>query len=76
MSNGEVCCILQVCCPPEALGARRKALRTWLVQSAGCHADCAEAVAKELLDAFDFAPAGTIGPLVRATAEMARTHHE
>ena len=50
MSNGEVCCILGVCCPPAA--AREK-LSVEIEKAGGCDADTSRKCADWLLDTFD-----------------------
>jgi hypothetical protein len=57
MPNGEVCCLLQVCCPPEV--ARRtmaeKMMHKWDIDP-----KAARACADWLYDHFQLLPAGTI----------------
>ena len=71
MSNGEVCCILGVCCPPAE--ARVKLVSEFQKVS-GYDADGCEKIVAFLDDRFDFAPKGTVQPLIDAIAAMARAH--
>ncbi len=70
--NGEVCCILGVCCPP-ASAEQRDALATSLKTSHPHLADahCAD-VAGWVLEHFDLAPAGSLTHLKSAIATMAK----
>jgi hypothetical protein len=71
--NGEVCCILQVCCPPEQ---RAAALAKELAADSSSplfgHAHLAVQTAEFLFTYFDLAPAGTLGPLVEKISAIAR----
>ena len=75
MSNGEAMnCILQICCP-ENSQASVEALASHIQQHNphwGLQAPQAEAVAKYVLDTFDLAPKGTLGPLKAEIARLAR----
>jgi hypothetical protein len=71
MSNGEVCCILGVCCPPER---RRDVLAASLVRDVGCDQKDAVEIADWVVERFDLAPRGTLDPLIEAISEMARKH--
>lgn len=71
MSNGEVCCILGVCCPPAE--ARAKMVSEFQKVS-GYDADGCEKIAAFLEERFDFAPKGTIAPLIEKVSDMARKH--
>ena len=73
MSNGEVCCILGVCCPPAA--AREK-LSVEIEKVAGCDAETSRKCADWLLDTFDFAPKGSLDQFKVDIARMAKHHHE
>lgn len=68
--NGEVCCILGICCPPEQ---RTAALAQELVNDGvvGTMAE-AHAVAAYIFKHFDLAPAGALLPLVQQVAQHAR----
>ncbi len=70
--NGEVCCILSVCCPPEAAEA---ALAKSLMEHVGCTEADAKKHAAFTMAHFDLAPKGTLGGLKTAIADMARKHH-
>jgi len=69
--NGEVCCILGVCCPPLS-EQQYEALASELVKGAGCEAAHARTVAEWLLKHFDLAPAGSLSALKADIAKMAR----
>lgn len=73
MSNGEVCCILGVCCPAAA---REQKISQALQTDLGCDSKEADEVAAWFNERFDFAPKGTLDPLVSAVADMARKHPE
>jgi hypothetical protein len=73
MSNGEVCCILGVCCPPEE---RRERAVTQIANETGTTATDAGVVFDWFDSRFDFAPKGMLQPLIDRIAEDARTHPE
>lgn len=67
--NGEVCCILGVCCPPAA---QYEALETAIVKDLKCSPEDARKHAAWTLKHFDLAPKGKLAPLVDAVVEMAK----
>ena len=69
--NGEVCCILGICCPPAST-QRRGALVKQLVTDLPTPIT-PEAVADWILANFDLAPKGTLQPFVDRVVAMART---
>lgn len=71
MSNGAECCILQVCCPDEA---KAEAALTQRLVEQGCPPAVAVRCATYLLREFDFAPKGTVAPLIAQIAALARAH--
>lgn len=71
MSNGAECCILQICCPDAAQAL--EALTQRLVEQ-GCAPAVAARCATYMLREFDFAPKGTVAPLIATIAAMARKH--
>lgn len=71
MSNGEVCCILGVCCPPAK---RRGTMIAHLAADTGVSTAHAEAAVDWVLERFDLGPKGFVTPLVRHIAEQARLH--
>lgn len=71
MANGEVCCILGVCCPPAAV---RDRLVAEIAQVSGYDAAGCGPIADWLLARFDLAPKGSIQPLIAQIAAMARAH--
>lgn len=86
--NGEVCCILQVCCPPEeraaALAREMKKDHVLEALSADVAAGISEEslasirkeVAEYLFKHFDLVPAGTVRGLVQSIADVAVKAHE
>jgi len=81
--NGEVCCILGICCPPEQRAAAlARELKKYIRHARLLHGRTAaetqaidevvDAVSVHLLDEFDFAPAGTLQPLFAAVTVHAR----
>ncbi len=71
MSNGEVCCILGICCPPAE--ARVKLVSELQKASDYDQAGC-EKIAAFIEERFDFAPKGTVQPLIDKIAEMVKHH--
>lgn len=64
--NGEVCCILGICCPPEN---REQALVAEMVKDGVFpNAFAAKPVAEYIFRHFDLVPAGTGVPLMKAAA--------
>lgn len=58
--NGEICCILGVCCPPGS-DAQAAALAKEMVNDGVCSENPeAQRVAAWMLKHFDLAPAGTL----------------
>lgn len=89
--NGEVCCILGICCPPEQRAAAlsrelKKYVRAERLLAGRTPAETqaieevVDALSAHLIDEFDFAPAGTLQPLFSAVATHARKelppHHD
>jgi hypothetical protein len=70
--NGEVCCILGVCCPPGS-AAQEEALSKELVKDGVCEAEYAPKVASWILKHFDLAEAGTLRPFVASILKHAKT---
>lgn len=71
MSNGEVCCILGVCCPPAE---RKIKVSPILEADLGLTATQAEAVWDWFDSRVDFAPKGLVQPLIDHVADQARSH--
>lgn len=69
--NGEVCCVLGICCPPGS-DAQTRALAKELVKDQICPDDSAHAVAAWVLKHFDLAPAGTLSDFKSRIATVAR----
>lgn len=57
MPNGEVCCLLQICCPPEKA---RKALAEKFVAYSDVSNEDAAKCADWLFDNFDLVPKGSV----------------
>ena len=58
MSNGHVCCLLGVCCPPGS-AAQRQAFVKELAHD-GIESPDAEKIGAWVLDNFDLAPKGSL----------------
>ena len=69
MSNGEVCCILGVCCPPEQ---REDEAVTVLARDMGIPEEHARAAFCWFDERFDFAPKGLLQPLIDYVAQHAK----
>ena len=70
--NGEVCCILGVCCPPGS-ARQTNALAGELVKARVCsEIGEATAIASWLLANFDLGPKGTVQPLLEAGHKLHR----
>lgn len=69
MSNGAECCVLQICCPPEAAHAK---LAEKLIEH-GCPEIAAKACADYLTAEFTFAPK-SFGPVMQEIVRLARKH--
>lgn len=70
--NGEVCCILGVCCP-QGSTEQRDALATELVKDAVCSEhDEAKNVAAWVLKHFDLAPPGSLSVFKGEIARLVR----
>lgn len=71
--NGEACCILGICCPPQERAAALAKELCHDPESPLCgDPEAAEAVAAYIFKHFDLAPAGTLTPLVSAVAARAK----
>lgn len=71
MSNGEVCCILGVCCPPAA---RKQKVASALALDLSLSETDALAIFEWFDSRVDFGPKGTIQPAIDAVAALARQH--
>lgn len=71
MSNGEVNCILQVCCPAGSVQAV-DALAAHLAGAIGCAEAEARPYAQCVIEHFDLAEKGTLAPLKASIARLAR----
>lgn len=69
--NGEVCCILQVCCPPGSQ-ASVDALAREMLKDGVCDAEYAPTVAAWVMKHFDLAPAGSLSAFKGEIARLAR----
>lgn len=71
--NGEICCVLGVCCPPESAGQVR-ALANEMAKDWEIGPEAAQKYARWVLKHFDLAPAGTLSAFKGQLAEMVRKH--
>jgi hypothetical protein len=67
--NGEVCCILGVCCPPGS-EAQSLALAKEMSKDLGISPAQARVYADWCLKHFDLGPKGKVAPLLRAAAKL------
>ena len=72
--NGEVCCILGVCCPADSQ-ERLKAMTKTIVTDTGVSEEHAAPFAEWLIEHFDLAPKGSLQGFKDAIVKMVR-HHE
>lgn len=72
--NGEVCCILGICCPPESAKQRTALAKQIRVDYPQVPMQYAEQAAEWMLKNFDLAPVGTLGGFKQAIARIAREH--
>jgi hypothetical protein len=70
-SNGEVCCILGICCPPLA-AKQRKTLADEMARAVGCDPDDARKMADWVLETFDLAPVGSLTDFKAAIKKAAK----
>lgn len=71
MANGDVCCILGVCCPPRSPD-QTSALARELVAAGVLDETQAAAVAAWILESYDLAPPGSLDDLKKEIAKMVR----
>lgn len=71
MSNGEICCLLQVCCPPISQERVDEVARE-LVKDTICDEAQAQRVAEWLIDRIDNAFGGTLVALLSSVATAVR----
>ena len=69
--NGEVCCILAVCCPANS-EKQRKALANEMAKALNGNPEDTQPAADWILENFDLAPAGSLTNLKTAVADLAR----
>lgn len=65
MSNGHVCCILGVCCPPDT-DSQRQALKEEMAQELGGETSDYEQLVEWLTGTFDLVPKGVGKAIVEA----------
>lgn len=70
MSNGEVCCILGICCPPAAARVR---LIAEFQKVSGYDGDGCEKIADFLLDRVALAPK-SLEPVIQEIVHATRAH--
>ena len=73
--NGEVCCILAVCCPPGSR-SQRDALAREMVKADVCDEMYATDIAAWFVKNFDLAEVGTLQPFVKSIKKQARHSQE
>jgi hypothetical protein len=71
MSNGDVCCILGICCPPDS-ASQVSAFANELQHDTGAPAEYCAQIAAQVLKDYDLAPKGLLQPLKDRIATMAR----
>lgn len=69
--NGEVCCILGVCCPPQS-AKQVNALAKEMMKDVGCSEAVAIQAATWVVKNFDLAPAGSLDVLRSTFVHHAR----
>lgn len=80
MNHGHACCLLAVCCPAGSEKQRLALTEAFTKAHAavGLAVDVATAAARAhadfVLDNFDLAPQGSLGPLTSVIAKIAREH--
>lgn len=74
MSNGEYCCAIGVCCPPESAKQRTELAKMIRVDYPQVPMQYAEQAAEWMLKNFDLSPVGTLTEFKRAIAKAAREH--
>ena len=67
--NGEACCILGVCCPPQS-ASQATALSVAIKRNCDCSDADALTVATWVTTNFDLAPAGSLHALKTAVKEL------
>lgn len=70
MANGEVCCILGICCPPAQAKAK---MVSEFQKVSGYDADGCEKIADFLVERFAFAPKA-MEHAIQEIARLARKH--
>lgn len=71
MANGEVCCILGICCPPRSPD-QTTALALEMVHAGVLEMETATTVAAWILQAYDLAPPGSLDDLKKEIAKAVR----
>ena len=67
------CCLLGICCPPEA---QEQALTDFFAEQTHMGADHAREAARAIMARFDLAPAGTLTELYAHVVEQIRHHDQ
>lgn len=70
--NGEVCCILGICCPPESVEQQEALAKELLTDHVCENRDEALRYAAWVLAHFDLAPHGALREFTAKITEMAR----
>ncbi len=71
MSNGEVCCILGVCCPPDS-ATQVSSFANELAKDTGAPAEYCAKIAAQVLKDYDLAPKGSLQAFKDHIAAMVR----
>ena len=69
MDDALLNCMTGVCCPPSA---QATALAVWMVSEGLCSEPYATKIAKRLVKEFDFAETGTLAPMKKSIARLAK----
>lgn len=74
MSNGEVCCILGVCCPPES-AEQIQSMADTMAKETGLEPETCTHAAKWVLSNYDLAPHKSLREFKSKLAEHIRAAH-
>lgn len=74
MSNGHVCCLLGICCPPGSPAQTQSLAQEMVDAGLFPSAGAALPAAIWLMAHFDFAPAGTLGAYAQALVAEFKAH--
>lgn len=74
--NGEVCCVLGICCPPASAKQQSALARQIVKDYPQVPMGIAEQAAAWMLKNFDLAPVGSLTGIKRDIAKIAREHQD